>query len=74
MVGGGLLDNGQAFNYLGESTMAKEAQLGKQYGGIMIWEMMGDAPAPHALLKVIEQKLDAPTQLTKCPCIDDGRP
>jgi chitinase len=73
MVGGGPLDNGQAFSYLGESTMAKEAQLGKQYGGIMIWEMMGDAPAPHALLKVIEQELEAPTQPTRCSCIDSPR-
>jgi GH18 family chitinase len=70
MVGGGPLDNGQAFSYLGESTMAKETHLGKEYGGIMIWEMMGDAPAPHALLKVIEQELEAPMQLTTCPCID----
>lgn len=68
MVGGGPLDNGQAFSYLGESTMAKEVQLGKQYGGIMIWQMMGDAPAPHALLKVIEQELETPTLHIKCPC------
>ncbi len=41
MVGGGTLDDGQAFHYVGESTMARETQLGKQYGGVMVWEMHG---------------------------------
>ena len=59
-VGGGALDDGQAFSYVGEGTMAQETQLGRQYGGIMIWEMMGDAPSPHSLLKVIEQNIDSP--------------
>src|ERR1700677_609631 len=53
MVGGGTLDAGKGFNYVGEDTMAKEVQLGKQYGGVMVWELMGDAPAPHSLLQVI---------------------
>jgi chitinase len=57
MVGGGTLDDGQAFHYVGEDTMARETQLGKQYGGIMIWELMGDGPAPHSLLNVIHQNL-----------------
>jgi hypothetical protein len=48
--------------------MAQEAQLAKQYGGLMIWEMMGDASAPHSLLKVIEQTLQAPTPTANCPC------
>lgn len=60
IVGGGPLDDGQAFSYVGESTMAQETLLGRQYGGIMIWEMMGDAPSPHSLLKVIEQNIDTP--------------
>ncbi|WP_263356059.1 glycosyl hydrolase family 18 protein [Acidicapsa ligni] len=55
MVGGGLMDDGQAFNYVGEDTMAKETLLGKQYGGIMIWQLLSDAPAPHSLLKVIQK-------------------
>jgi len=37
--------------------MAKEVQLGKQYGGVMVWELMGDAPAPHSLLQVIHANL-----------------
>lgn len=60
IVGGGPLDDGQAFSYVGESTMAQETQLGRQYGGIMIWDMTGDAPSPHSLLKIIEQNIDAP--------------
>jgi len=55
LVGGGPLDDGRAFRYAGEDTMAKEIQLGKQYGGIMIWEMMGDAPPPHSLWDVIQK-------------------
>jgi GH18 family chitinase len=57
VVGGGALDDGQAFFYVGEDTMAQETQLGKQYGGIMIWHLLGDALAPHPLLKVIEKNL-----------------
>ena len=56
-VGGGALDDGQGFYYVGEDTMAQETQLGKQYGGVMIWHLLGDAPAPHSLLKVIEKNL-----------------
>jgi GH18 family chitinase len=72
MVGGGPLDNGQTFSYLGEATMAQEVQLARQYGGIMIWEMMGDAPAPHSLLKLIEQTLQAPAPNAICPCSHEG--
>lgn len=54
LAGGGPLDNGIAFHYVGEATMAQETQLGKKYGGIMLWELTGDAPAPHSLLGVIE--------------------
>jgi GH18 family chitinase len=69
LVGGGALDDGQAFHYVGESTMAQETQLGKQYGGIMIWEMMGDAPAPHSLLTVVEKGLEAAAPMpASCPC------
>ncbi len=52
-VGGGTLRNGTVFNYLGEDTMAKEAKLASQYGGIMVWQLLGDAPPPHSLLDVI---------------------
>jgi hypothetical protein len=54
LAGGGPLDNGLAFHYVGESTMAQETQLGKKYGGIMFWDLTDDAPAPHSLLEVIE--------------------
>jgi chitinase len=57
MVGGGALDEGQAFHYVGESTMARETQLARQYGGIMVWEVMGDAGDPHSLLKIIREGL-----------------
>jgi chitinase len=57
LVGGGALDDGQGFYYVGEDTMAQETQLGKQYGGIMVWHLLGDAAAPHSLLKVIEKNL-----------------
>jgi chitinase len=57
MVGGGNLDDGQSFHYVGEDTMARETLLGKQYGGIMIWELLADAPEPHSLMKVIEKNL-----------------
>lgn len=69
MVGGGALDDGQAFHYIGETTMARETQLGKQYVGIMIWEMTGDAPAPHSLLKIIKNGLEMPSSnTTSRPC------
>jgi GH18 family chitinase len=70
LVGGGSLDDGQAFHYIGETTMAQETQLGKQYGGIMIWEIMGDASAPHSLLKLIERGLEAPAPPAKCACAE----
>lgn len=54
LAGGGPLDDGMAFHYVGESTMAQETQLGKKYGGIMFWDLTGDVPAPHSLLKIIE--------------------
>ncbi|HEY1810342.1 MAG TPA: glycosyl hydrolase family 18 protein [Acidobacteriaceae bacterium] len=54
LAGGGPLDDGMAFHYVGESTMVEETQLGKKYGGIMFWDLTDDAPAPHSLLTLIE--------------------
>jgi Glycosyl hydrolases family 18 len=54
LAAGGSLDDGLAFHYVGESTMAQETQLGKKYGGIMFWDLGNDAPPPHSLLKIIE--------------------
>lgn len=56
-VGGGSLDGGVTLYYVGESTMATETKLGAQYGGVMIWELSQDAPAPHSLLTVIQNNL-----------------
>jgi chitinase len=66
-VGGGSLDNGQNFTYVGEDTMAKETLLSRKYGGIMIWEMMADALAPHSLLAVIRRNLSL-VESTPKPC------
>jgi len=39
MVGGGVLDDGRPFRYVGEETMAQVTLLGKQYGRVMIWKI-----------------------------------
>lgn len=57
MVGGGAFDDGQAFNYVGEATMTQEILLAKQYGGVMIWQLLSDAPDPHSLLHLIQNNL-----------------
>jgi hypothetical protein len=58
-VGGGAYRNGAVITYQGENTVARETQLGAQYGGAMIWELTQDDPgSPHSLLKVIQQNLD----------------
>jgi chitinase len=59
LVGGGSLDDGQAFRYAGEATMARETLLGAQYGGVMLWSILGDAAAPHSLLTIIQDNLAA---------------
>lgn len=57
MVGGGAFDDGQVFNYLGEGSMTQEILLGKEYGGVMIWQLLGDAPDPYSLLHLIQNNL-----------------
>ncbi len=58
-VGGGTYRDGAVIGYQGEDTVARETQLGAQYGGAMIWELTQDDPsAPHSLLKVIQKNLD----------------
>jgi len=52
-VGGGTLKDGVVLNYSGEDTMAREAKLATQYGGIMVWQLLGDAPPPHSLLDIL---------------------
>jgi len=45
--------NGYAYN--GVETMRKKAELSKQYGGIMIWELSQDADGSDSLLQVIKK-------------------
>ena len=54
-VSGGALANGATLDYLGETSMADETRLGIKYGGVMVWELTQDAPAPHSLLDVIRK-------------------
>jgi GH18 family chitinase len=56
-VSGGSLDKGATLYYVGEATMAQETSLGRTYGGVMIWELSQDAPAPHSLLTIIQNNL-----------------
>ena len=56
-VGGGPLKDGAVFNYLGEDTMAKEVKLSNQYGGVMVWQILGDAPTPHSLMDVVRANI-----------------
>jgi len=56
-VSGGSAFGGQTIHYVGEVTMAEETLLGAQYGGIMIFPLETDAPAPHSLLKIIQNNL-----------------
>ena len=56
-VSGGSLDDGVTLNYVGESTMAKETELGAHFGGVMVWELTQDAVGTHSLLSVIRKNL-----------------
>ena len=56
-VGGGTFDDGQALNFVGEATMTQEIVLAKGYGGVMIWQLLGDGPDPHSLLHLIQNTL-----------------
>jgi GH18 family chitinase len=59
MVSGGSLDGGVTLYYVGQDTMAREAELGKEYGGVMIWELSQDVSGPYSLYKVIEDRFPA---------------
>ncbi len=41
------------YSYNGKQMMEAKCELAKDYGGIMIWELGEDAPAPFSLLDVI---------------------
>jgi len=53
-VSGGSLDGGVTLYYVGQDTMVRETELGKEYGGVMIWELSQDVSGPPSLYKVIE--------------------
>jgi chitinase len=59
MVSGGSLDGGITLYYVGQDTMARETKLGKEYGGVMIWELSQDVSGPYSLYKVIEDHFPA---------------
>jgi chitinase len=48
--------NGAQYSYNGLATMRAKAALGKQYGGIMIWELAGDlaTTSDQSLLRAID--------------------
>lgn len=45
------------YTYNGRDTMLKKCELSKDYGGIMIWELSGDANGEASLLKLIGDSL-----------------
>ena len=47
-------DYADGYAYNGKETIRKKAELSKQYGGIMIWELSQDADGADSLLKVIK--------------------
>ena len=47
--------NGTSYN--GINTIKSKAELSKEYGGIMIWELSQDAAGEHSLLKAIKEVL-----------------
>jgi len=51
--------------YNGAVTMAKKAELAKNYGGIMIWELTQDAKGEKSLLKVINDSLRSETYVAE---------
>ena len=47
------VDSYAGIKYVGAASVAKQTLLGKQYGGVMIWDMSLDASGDRSLLKVI---------------------
>lgn len=47
------------FYYNGAATIAKKATYAREQGagGVMVWHLLGDADAPHALLQIIQDNL-----------------
>lgn len=51
-------DNFNGIAYNGADTIMQKANLARDYGGIMIWELSQDAKGDFSLLKVIKETLD----------------
>ncbi|MBO4876784.1 MAG: right-handed parallel beta-helix repeat-containing protein [Ruminococcus sp.] len=51
------LDSYKGIAYNGAETIKKKAELGRDYGGIMIWELTHDAKGDMSLLKVISDTI-----------------
>ncbi len=49
-------DSSNGYAYNGEQTIKAKADLSKEYGGIMIWELSQDADGSNSLLKLIKHK------------------
>lgn len=47
----------QGLSYNGEATIRAKANLSKQYGGTMIWELGQDAQGEQSLLEIIKKEL-----------------
>ena len=49
-------DYSNSYAYNGVKTIKEKAELSKEYGGIMIWELSQDADGSNSLLKVIKNQ------------------
>jgi chitinase len=47
-------------SYNGRATIARKVALGRANGGVMVWQVAGDAPPPESLLDVIATGLTSP--------------
>jgi len=56
-VSGGSFLGGANITYVGFTEMAQETQLGVQNGGVMIWDLSQDAPAPNSMLSIIQNNI-----------------
>ena len=54
-------DNYNDIAYNGAVTISRKAELARDYGGIMIWELTQDAKGEHSLLKVINDAFGSVT-------------
>lgn len=55
-----LSDNWNGISYNGEATIRAKAELSKEYGGIMIWELGQNTIGEYSLLEVIKNTLKNP--------------